>query len=307
MNPSSSIAILTYRRHNHLERAIKAALRYSGRVADILVIDNAADPATRRLVESEFPAVRYVPAPYNGGCEGRNIALREAQTPILITLDDDVELQGDDSIALVDAAFEKNDRLACLNFRVIGAGGDISARDWCHPRPIDHCGREFETYFILEGASAHRREATLAAGGYPAGFFLGHEGVDLAFRLIDCGYRIMYTPDISAMHHVAVESRPGWSTYYFFTRNNLWITYRYFPPLEMLYASAASTAKMAFVAARAQHMGAWLRGLADGLRSLPRLKRVPLSRDSLSRLKMIRADRPPLSARISRHLGERLL
>ncbi|MGH7812729.1 MAG: glycosyltransferase family 2 protein [Candidatus Binataceae bacterium] len=307
MNQPVSIAILTYRRRRHLLRALEAALGYAERVAEIIVVDNATEPELQALLAADFPAVRYLRAPYNGGCEGRNIALRHARTPILITLDDDVELRGSDPIGLAAAAFARDDRLACLNFKVIGEAGEISARDWCHPRPAAHADREFETHFILEGASALRREAVLEAGGYPADFFLGHEGVDLALRLIDRGYRIMYTPEVSAVHRVAAESRPGWSTYYYFTRNNIWIAYRYFRPLRAAYVSGASSVKMAFVAARARHLGSWLRGCADGVRKLPRIGRLPLAEPALARLQSIRAERPPLWSRMSRHMSERLL
>ena len=104
-------------------------------------------------------------------------------------------------------------------------------RDWCHPRPISHAAREFETHFILEGASALSREKVLSVGGYPAEFFLGHEGVDLGYRLIGAGYRVVHTPRVSTTHHAAIEHRPDWRVYYYYTRNGIWVSYRSFPPM----------------------------------------------------------------------------
>jgi GT2 family glycosyltransferase len=301
-----AIAVLTYRRPAHLVRALMSAARQRN-VGEILVIDNAADRALEQSLKRDFPNVRYSAMPHNRGCDGRNRALRKAWAPIVITIDDDVELLGEDCASRALVAFESDDKLACLNFRILDRSGSVSHRDWCHPRPMDHASFEFETYFILEGACALRREAALTAGAYPAGFFLGHEGVDLAYRLIDRGWRVLYTPSIEVKHHMASEQRPDWRPYYYYTRNGIWLAYRHFPALRALAASMESTAKMAFFAARARQLSPFLRGFAAALRELPRIARQPLTDTALARLRAIRAERMPFGARITRHLRERIL
>src|ERR1700675_975640 len=114
MNRAVSIAILTYKRHQHLMRALKSAQIHAARVAEIVVVDNAAEPELERLLKADFPDVRYIAAPSNGGCEGRNIALRATSTPIVITIDDDVELSSTTCIEEVEAAFAREPLLACL-------------------------------------------------------------------------------------------------------------------------------------------------------------------------------------------------
>jgi GT2 family glycosyltransferase len=305
MSDAVTIAILTYKRHDHLLRALKSALRYSDQVAEIIVVDNAAEPALKQMLATDYPAVRYIAAPSNGGCEGRNIGLRAAGTPIVITIDDDVELSSSNCVAEVEAAFSRDSQLACLNFTVTGPDGQVLKRDWCHPRPISHATREFETHFILEGACALSRERVLAAGGYPPGFFLGHEGVDLGYRLIGCGYRIIHTPRVSGTHYAAEEERPDWRVYYYYTRNGIWVVYRSYPPLMAVPRMCAHLATMAFFSLRAMQVPAYLRGCADALRKLP--ERRNLDPASLEHLRAIRAERVPLFGRIQRHLRERIL
>ncbi len=302
-----AIAILTYRRPACLARALASCRAQSADVEEILVIDNAADHAIERWLRERFPEVRYFAMPRNGGCEGRNLALREARAPILITVDDDVELLGTDCASRVLVAFGRDTELACLNFRILDPGGAVSQRDWCHPRPIAHALLRFETYFILEGACAFRRENALEAGGYPASFFLGHEGIDLAYRLIDRGRRVLYTPEIQVVHHAAADQRPDWRLYYYYTRNGIWLAYRHFPPLKAIGAGFENTAKMAFFAIRAGQVAAYLSGCAGALRELPRVPRQPLSAVGLRRLKAIAAQRVSLAGRIRRHLSQRLL
>jgi GT2 family glycosyltransferase len=271
------------------------------------VVANAAEPELKSILAAEYPGVRYIAAPSNGGCEGRNIALRAAGTPIAITIDDDVELSGRDCIAQVESAFSRDPRLACLNFTVTGADGKVLERDWCHPRPISHASREFETHFILEGASALSRDKVLSVGGYPAEFFLGHEGVDLGYRLIGAGWRVVHTPRVLATHHAAIENRPDWRVYYYYTRNGIWVAYRSFPAPMAISRVLAYLATMGFFSLRALQVPAYLRGCIDGMRGLPRMDQRKLDENSLKHVREIRSERVPLFGRIQRRLRERIL
>ena len=307
MSRAVTISILTYKRHQHLRRALASALRYVDQVAEIIVVDNAAEPELKSLLAAEYPAVRYIAAASNAGCEGRNIGLRAAGSPIVVTLDDDVELSSRDCIAEVEAAFSRDPLLACLNFAVTGVDGKVLERDWCHPRPIAHAAREFETHFILEGACALSREKVLSVGGYPAEFFLGHEGVDLGYRLIGSGWRVVHTPRVSTTHHAAIEHRPDWRVFYYYTRNGIWVVYRSFPPLMAIPRVLAHLATMGFFSLRAMQVSAYLRGCVDGVRGLSRMDCRNLDADSLKHLREIRSERVPLFGRIQRRLRERIL
>jgi GT2 family glycosyltransferase len=307
MSHPVSISILTYKRRQHLRRALESALRYTDQVAEIIVVDNAAELELQQLMAAEYPDVRYIAAESNAGCEGRNIGLRAATTPIVITIDDDVELSSANCIAEVEAAFSRDPKLACLNFTVTGVDGKVLERDWCHPRPISHASREFETHFILEGASALSREKVLAVGGYPAEFFLGHEGGDLGYRLIGKGYRVVHTPRVSTTHYAAMEHRPDWRVYYYYTRNGIWVAYRSFPPAMATTRVIAYLVTMGAFSVRAMQVPAFVRGCVDGVRGLSRMDRHNLDADSLKHVREIRSERVPLFGRIQRRLRERIL
>jgi len=55
MSRAVTISILTYKRHQHLRRALASALGYADQVAEILVVDNAAEPELKSLLAAEFP------------------------------------------------------------------------------------------------------------------------------------------------------------------------------------------------------------------------------------------------------------
>jgi GT2 family glycosyltransferase len=207
----------------------------------------------------------------------------------------------------VEAAFSRDPQLACLNFTVTGVDGKVLERDWCHPRPISHASREFETHFILEGASALSREKVLAVGGYPAEFFLGHEGGDLGYRLIGKGYRVVHTPRVSTTHYAAMEHRPDWRVYYYYTRNGIWVAYRSFPPMMATTRVIVYLVTMGAFSVRAMQVPAFVRGCVDGVRGLSRMDRHNLDADSLKHVREIRSERVPLFGRIQRRLRERIL
>ena len=94
MSRAVAISILACKRHQHLRRALASALRYADELAEIIAVDNAAEPQLKSLPAAEYPTVRYLAAAPNAGCEGRNIGLRAAGTSIVVTLDDEVELGG---------------------------------------------------------------------------------------------------------------------------------------------------------------------------------------------------------------------
>ena len=268
-----------------------SALQYADQVAEIIVVDNAAEPELKSMLAAEYPNVRYIAAPSNGGCEGRNIGLRAAGTPIVITLDDDVELSSPDCIAEVETRIlarpaarvpelhRHRRRRQGSGTRLVSSAADLARRH----------GSLKLTLFWKE-RSALSREKVLSVGGYPAEFFLGHEGVDLGYRLIGAGYRVVHTPRVSTTHHAAMEHRPDWRVYYYYTRNGIWVAYRSFPPVMAISRVLAYLATMGFFSLRAMQVPAYLRGCVDGVRGLSRMDRRNLDADSLKHVREIRAE-----------------
>ena len=102
--------------------------------------------------------------------------------------------------------------------------------NWVHHcKEEEYYDREFLTYEITEGAVAFRKKALNCSGYYPENFFLSHEGPDLAFRIFENGYRVIYWGDIRVEHLFSEEGRKPWRNYYYDTRNQFWLAARHFP------------------------------------------------------------------------------
>jgi GT2 family glycosyltransferase len=309
LSASVSIAILNYQRRDALRQALEAARRQRHPV-EILAVDNASTDGSAEMVREEFPDVRLVRLPENIAAAARNVGVAAAKGEIVFTLDNDVRFTTTDDVSHALAVFERHPRTALVNFMIVGPDGRLSARDWCHPRDPDIWGeREFVTDYVLEGASACRREPFLAAGGYWAPFFIGHEGWDLGLRLLEAGHELRYTPTVRVRHLVDTSVRPSSRIYYTFTRNAVWVALRNLPAPAAVVSMTRDLALMGFASARAGELGAYRRGVRDALRGAPAAlaTRQALSPATRARLAEIRRLKPSLLARVRRHVRQRLI
>ncbi|HEV8640335.1 MAG TPA: glycosyltransferase family 2 protein [Methylomirabilota bacterium] len=310
MSATVSIAVLNYQRRDALRRALEAARRQRFPILEILAVDNASTDGSAEMVRSEFPDVRLVRLTENVGAAARNAGVAAAKGEIVFTLDNDVLFTTPDGVERGLGAFDRHPRAAVVNFMIVGPDGALSRRDWCHPRdPGRWAETEFPTYYVLEGASACRREAFLAVGGYWPPFFIGHEGWDLALRLLNAGHELIYTPTVRVQHLVAPSARPSSRIYYSFVRNAVWVALRNHRPAAAAASIAQDLALVGFCAARAGELRAYARGLVDALRGARQAlaTREALSREAGARLQALQAQRPGLAARALRHFRERLI
>jgi GT2 family glycosyltransferase len=273
-------------------------------------VDNASTDGSVEMVRDEFPDVRLVRLPANVAAAARNAGVAAAKGDVVVTIDNDVRFTTPDDVERAAEVLEGHPGAAVVDFMILGPDGRLLRRDWCHPRdPETWSERPFETDYVLEGASACRRDAFLACGGYWAPFFIGHEGWDLALRMLDAGHRLLYTPDVRVRHLVDTTVRPSSRIYYTFARNAVWVALRNLP----LPAAAASIARdlalMGFASARAGQLTAFRRALVDAARGAPAAlaTRRVLSPATRRRLAEIRRLKPGLLARARRHIREPLI
>jgi len=309
LSPSVSIAILNYQRREALREALESA-RSQNHAVEILAVDNASTDGSAEMVRAEFPDVRLVRVPENIAAAARNIGVASAKGDVVFTLDNDVRFSTPDDVARGLEVFRRHPRAAVVNFMIVGPDGALSRRDWCHPRDPDAWGQhEFATDYVLEGASACRREAFLASGGYWPPFFIGHEGWDLSHRLLDAGWELVYSPVVRVRHMVDETVRPSSRIYYTFTRNAIWVALRNMPPAMAAFSIARDLSLMGVASARAGHLAAYRRAIKDAVagRSAALATRRPISQSTRRRLRDIRRLKPGLVARVRRHLRERLI
>jgi GT2 family glycosyltransferase len=273
------------RRAPELAAALESLAVQRGVEHDVVVVGNGWTPAG-------LPdGVRAVALPTDRGiAAGRNAGVPAVPGELLFFLDDDARLAGPDALAAVAARFAADPRLGLLQLRVDASDGGTPPRDWVPRVRVGDRTRSSDVTAVWEGAVAARRSVFEAVGGWPEALGRGHEGVDLAWRVLDAGHRVAYAGDIAVLHP-AYATAPHDQSVYFGARNRVWLARRHLPaPLGAVYVLAFALRTLPVLRTR-RRIRLALRGYRDGLRR-PCGARRPLRADTLWR--MTRAGRPPI-------------
>lgn len=306
-----SVVILNYRRREALVQALQSVREQSYSNREVVVADNNSGDDLVQFLADHFPEVRLVALTENAGCVGRNRGIHAARGSLVVTIDNDLYFDSPFELQKVVNAFRECPEASCIAFKVLEATtGQLHVRDWCHPCSYaDYADSEFETDFIPEGASAFRRDRFLETGGYFEPLWIGHEGWDLALRVLDRGGHIFYRPSIRVRHLISGETRTSWRPYYYYTRNYIWIAARNYTLGRSLRFLTEKMAMMAYFAIRTKNLKAFGRGIRHGLSGLPKvwMTRRALAPSTWTVLRHLGSRRPGLSARLRRHRARPLI
>ncbi|EWT01148.1 glycosyl transferase [Intrasporangium oryzae NRRL B-24470] len=284
--PSISAVVLSMgNRPGELEKALETLLGQEGVDLDVVLVGNGWRP------EGVPAEVRTVYVEENVGIpEGRNIGAREARGDILFFYDDDAFLPTTDVLARLAAEYDLDERIAVVQPRGADPEGRPTPRRWIPRLTTGDGGAAGDVVVFWEGVCTMRRSAFEEVGGWPGHFWYGHEGIDIAYRLLDAGWRLRYRPDVVVNHPATQPSRHA--VYYRMNaRNRVWVAKRNLPhPVAELYVATWSLISVARIRDR-EKLGTWFRGLREGVREDAGPRR-PMSWSTVARLS--RAGRPPI-------------
>ena len=223
-----AVVVLTQSDRPELHEALASVRDQRGVDAHLVLVVNGA-PAP----ETDAPD-HLIELPENVGIpSGRNIGAAAVRSGVVVFLDDDAELLGQDHLATVLRRFEEDPDLGAMAIRIVDESGDTQRRHV--PRvgrgSADRSGPV--THFI-GAACAVRTSAFEEIGGFDPRFFYSMEESDLAWRLQDRGWRVWYSADLAAFHPRTPASRHARHTW-FLARNRAWMVWRSLP-LPLLVA-----------------------------------------------------------------------
>lgn len=294
MKTPVSLVILTYNRPLLVEKHLIHLSRIIHSPFEVIVVDNHSDAPLDHIVE-KYPVARLLRMEENLGIAGRNRGMEQATGEIIITLDDDVHGITDKDIRQLVEQF-KNPKIGAVCFKVTDEKtGNII--NWCHHRNKDIYGdMTFATEEITEGAVAFRKTALEKVGLYPEEFFISHEGPDLALRLMNAGYEVIYYPGIVVQHGHSELGRTSWRRYYFDTRNLIWLVIRNYPVLLGARRLVLGLLAMGIYSLRDGYFRYWLKAIYDGVRGSGRTysQRNPIRKNTELRLRELRKFYPGL-------------
>jgi hypothetical protein len=302
-----SICVLTYNRSLLLRNLLSSLQSLQYDPLEIIVVDNHSEDATQAMITTQFRGIEYVRTDENIGAAARNIGLKKAAGEIIITLDDDITGIDDNCITNLVKLFANRLKLGAVNFRVVSQStGRIC--NWVHHCETEkYCNKEFLTYEITEGAVAFRRAALEDSGYYPESFFLSYEGPDLAFRMIDCGYEVIYSSSVSVIHSQSNLGRKEWFNYYYDTRNQLWFVARNLPFFYGMKHLLRGIPSMLLYSIRGGFFLYWARGMIDGIVGMKDglSNRNVIKKRTMKIIKSIDSNRPSIGYMLKKKLFQR--
>jgi len=287
-NARVSVVVITRNRGPQLAANLPRLLALPER-PPVIVVDNASDDGTARMVADEFPDVMLAVSDHNAGAAGRNVGVAMASTPYVAFADDDSWW----APGALDAAADLLDahpRLALVAACVVRSGERspdptcvLMAASPLAPSP-DLPGPPV-LGFIACGAVV-RAEPFLAVGGFDELMGVGGEEALLAVDLAAAGWGLCYAEHVVAVHDPA-PGRDRHERRRRVIRNDLWHAWlrRRWP---------AATRRTSRVAAAAVHDHDARSALWAAMRQAPQVLRrrrpLPLPLEQQMRLLDARGD-----------------
>jgi len=215
-----SIIIVTWNGLRHLKNYLPSVFKTDYPFLEIIIADNASDDETINWIKKNYPSCKIARLEENFGyAGGNNRAAEIADGDILLFLNNDVEVTPEWLLPLSEAFAESDVAVVQpkilsaknkLKFEYAGAAGGFI--DWlgypfCRGRifdtiEIDNGQYDDKAYiFWASGAAfAIRKNIFEELGGFDIEFEFHMEEIDLCWRTLKRGYKILYEPDSKVFH-----------------------------------------------------------------------------------------------------------
>jgi GT2 family glycosyltransferase len=265
------------------------SLMKQSQAATVIVVDNGSSDGSDKLVEKKFPSVTLLKLPSNLGFAGGvnhgiQYALEHDFTHIALFNNDAVAEP--DWLEKLVKAMDANPKLGIVTgkFMKMDKQHIDSTGDFCRlngmPSPRGRGDRDKGQYDTAEyvfgatgGASLYRAKMFQDIGLFDEDFFAYFEDVDISFRAQLAGWKVWYTPEAVAYHHIGgTSSKLGSFSRFHSVKNFIylynknmpgWLFWRYKLPFFW------KLTRMKLGSIRDGQFGAYLKGFFTGLGHMP--------------------------------------
>ncbi len=303
-HPSVEIIIPHARGFQMLERCLDSLGKSSCTALSICIVDNASGEEKQLAgLQKKYKQLRLVSHAFNKGYSGGcNSGLFSSSAKYVVFLNDDATVDPLCIARLVDAA-EADETIAALQPKILslqarragkkvfdyaGAAGGLIDRlgyPYCYGRTFLHIENDSGQYdsrrniFWASGVALFaRRDVVTETGGFDEDFFMHMEEIDLCWRILLKGYRIVSVPS-AVVYHEGASTLPAHSPEKIFLnhRNNIAMVLKnrsavaLLPvlPLRLLFECAAAVRYLAADGQGAKKAAGILRALWQNLVQLP--------------------------------------
>ncbi len=269
-----SVILITRNRHSALLRAV-VSIKRQNLTPELIVVDNGSTTDVSNSVRTIFPAARIIRLPENRGVAGgRNVGIRAASKNILVFMDDDAEMASPCALFQIRQYFKIEPTLGILSLRSFLPDSVTPERVSIPRRDKRLFEQDIETSYFCGVGFAVRRRALTAADFFFEGFFYSCEELDLAWRVMDHGFKLIHTTQIRVMHYRKDNADRFSKKLFYDAKNRVWLAMRHLPwPCVASYAISW----WGFLMLQAMRHGLikiWVRGLWASFAGFPSVLRT---------------------------------
>lgn len=281
-----SVVILNWNGLHHLSECLSALAAQSLPAFQTIVVDNASNDGSAQWVGANYAQVELVCLSENRGFAGGNAAsLPFIRGEVIVLLNNDTKPRPDFIQKISDCA-EAHSQIGLIAAHLVDWEGRLtdSAGDGCkvtgrgfgrhRGQPVSAAPQSGPVFGACGGAVLYRREMIEDVGFLDEDFFMNVEDTDLAFRAQLFGWSAWFCRE-AVVHHRISASQGSWSrlSVYYTTRNHVWLCAKNVPLwllIKYLPLNIIETTLIFIAACRRRQGAAFIAGLWDGLRGLPK-------------------------------------
>ena len=279
----TTVVIPNYKGINYIDRCLSSI--YGGTIIPkVIMVDNHSEDGSLALVKEKYDKVKVIEFAENMGfCKAVNAGIKAADTPYVLLLNNDTEVDAQ-MVSCLEQALD-NDRslfsaaAKMMNLHVPekldGAGDFYCALGWAFARgkdkPAEGYDKPCRIFSACAGAAIYRREVFDNIGYFDENHFAYLEDLDIGYRANIYGYHNRYIPKAKVYHagSAATGSRHNEFKVTLSARNNIYLIYKNMPFLQFLinlpFLTVGHLIKFSFFASK--RMGrAYLTGVFQGFR-----------------------------------------
>jgi GT2 family glycosyltransferase len=272
MSPTVDVVLLSWNRLDDTLAAADSVLAQDIDSLDLWIVDQGSSPEQLdelRQLSADHHEVHLVELPSNVGVPaGRNIGSRSGTADYVVCLDNDAVFDSPHALRMAVDRLGSDPRLGAVAFKALDySTRRLDAGSWAFPKVHMQASEPVPVARFVGVGHALRRAAFHDVGGYDERLFFCEEELDLSYRMIDRGYRIVYDPSIVVLHKQSPEERIGWDggRVYHQVRNAILVHHRHHRR-----PTATALVALGWLVRSFYNRHGWqaLRGLIDSVRLL---------------------------------------
>lgn len=224
-----SFIIVSYKDRGWLIKNIESIRKNAGKIAyEVIIIDNAMDAELRKEINELFEGAVYYSLGENKGYGAAvNFGVSRASGEYICIANADTEIIEGDVERICKRLNEGG--VGLIGPKIVLPNGKVQIT-W-GPKPtvvgefliklrnllyglglIDriifkHSENEFYAEWLTGAFFFMRRDVYQGVKGFDEKFFLYSEDTDLCMRLLDKGYKILFSPYVKVLHHVGISKK----------------------------------------------------------------------------------------------------